>query len=128
MSEVDIFIIIVSSSIRLTDVSKTILKRLYTQLMKADVNGDKLDNLHKQLIFLTCVMIVCKFEMDQIISIDSFKYFSLKTMNCNNLREKIERLELCILDYIQFDLDRFKDDENKHDYNDSNKKIKSVAS
>ena len=127
MNEIDIFIIIISSSIKLTDVSKILLQRLYLKIISVDVNGDKLDELHKQLVFLTCLMIVCKFEMDKNISIDSFKYFSTKTMNCINLREKIEKLEFCILDYIQFDLDRFTDKYyNQDDYN-SNKKIKSVA-
>lgn len=127
MNEIDIFIIIISSSIKLTDVSKILLQRLYLKIMSVDVNGDKLDELHKQLVFLTCLMIVCKFEMDKNISIDSFKYFSTKTMNCINLREKIEKLEFCILDYIQFDLDRFKDKNYHQDDYNSNKKIKSVA-
>tara|TARA_E500000331_G_scaffold358040_1_gene422382 strand:+ start:1970 stop:2299 length:330 start_codon:yes stop_codon:yes gene_type:complete len=81
-----------------------ILHNFFTYISRCDKH---MSEIKRQLLFLTCLSIVLKFEKDIAFDISPFRYFSNDLLPYNNISEKIIEFELIILGHINFDLNKF---------------------
>lgn len=68
----------------------------------------QLTELGHQLLFLTSFVILSKFENERRVNLSTLYNFSPITFEVKNLAPRIAELELMILKYINFDIEKFK--------------------
>ena len=87
-----------------------ILRKMYISIL-IKINSkikEKITELGQQMLFLTSFVILSKYENERIVNITTLKNFSPATFEVTNLTSRILELELMILKYINFDVEKFK--------------------
>lgn len=88
---------------------RTIIKNMFVYFSeKLDKHEKRIDEVHYQVLFLTCLIITIKYEKEISFSLDTFKYFTQETLEYSNICDVISKLEIMLLSHINFDIDKFR--------------------
>lgn len=88
---------------------RTIIKNMFVYFSeKLDKHEKRIDEVHYQVLFLTCLIITIKYEKEISFSLDTFKYFTQETLEYSNICDVISKLEIILLSHINFDIDKFR--------------------